>query len=35
MALITSMFRNAWWRRAALAGFIVGLVGGLAPLLTQ
>ncbi len=35
MAQIAAMFRNAWWRRAALAGFVVGLVGGLTPLLTR
>jgi hypothetical protein len=35
MSTITSMLRSAWWRRAALTGFVLGLVGGMAPLLVR
>jgi len=31
MSGITSMFRNQWWRRVAMLGFTVGVVGGLLP----
>lgn len=31
MSGITSMFQSQWWRRVALLGFALGVVGGLAP----
>jgi len=31
MSGITSMFQSQWWRRVALLGFTLGLVGGLLP----
>jgi hypothetical protein len=31
MSGLLSMFQNQWWRRVALAGFALGVAGGLLP----
>jgi len=35
MAALTEMFQSAWWRRVAVAGFVIGFVGGLVPLFVR
>jgi hypothetical protein len=35
MSAITAMFKSQRWRRAAAAGFTVGFVAGLLPLLVR